>query len=232
MSMNKIWYLKKCDLFHSLKKEALERIAVIANEKNVPKKQVVMSADGQDDIMYVLKKGTVRVFKLSSEGKMITLDILKDGDIFGAMSVVKGGTTGAYAETLEDSYICAIRQEDLTTVIKEMPDLAVSLIGKINQKLTEAEDRIADLVFRDVPGRIASVLLKLAEQFGKVGDKGVEISIKLTHQELADMVGSSRETVTIVLNEFKEDGVVSISEKHISIIDEKRLKTWAGKEIA
>jgi CRP/FNR family transcriptional regulator len=228
--MNKIWYLKRCDLFHDLKKEALERIAAIANEKNVPKKQVVMSADGDDGIMYVLKKGTVRVFKLSSDGKMITLDILKDGDIFGAMSEVKGGTAGAYAETLEDSYICAIRQEDLTGVIKEMPDLAIALIGKINQKLKEAEDRIADLVFRDVPGRIASVLLKLAEQFGKSGDDGVEISIKLTHQELADMVGSSRETVTIVLNEFKEDKVVSISEKHISIIDEKRLRQWAGKE--
>jgi CRP/FNR family transcriptional regulator len=228
--MNKMWYLKRCDLFHNLKKEALERIAAIANEKNVPKKQIVMSADGEDDIMYVLKKGTVRVFKLSADGKMITLDILKDGDIFGALSAVKGGTSGAYAETLEDSYICAIRQEDLTGIIREMPDLAISLIGKINRKLKEAEDRIADLVFRDVPGRIASVLLKLAEQFGKTGDGGVEISIKLTHQELADMVGSSRETATIVLNEFKEDGVVSTSEKHISIIDEKRLRQWAGKE--
>lgn len=228
--MNKIWYLKKCDLFHNLNKDAIERIAAIANEKDVPKKKIVMSADGEQDIMYVLKKGMVRVFKLSPDGKMITLDILKEGDIFGAMAAVKGGTSGAYAETLEDSYICAIRQDDLTGVIKEMPDLAVSLIGKINQKLTEAEDRIADLVFRDVPGRIASVLLKLAEQFGKAGDGGVEISIKLTHQELADMVGSSRETVTIVLSEFKEDKVVSISEKHISIIDEKRLRQWAGKE--
>jgi len=229
--MNKIWYLKRCDLFHNLKKEAIERIAAIANEKNVPKKQIVMSADGEDDIMYVLKKGTVRVFKLSPDGKMITLDILKEGNIFGAMSAVKGGTAGTYAETLEDSYICAIRQEDLTGIIKEMPELAISLIGKINQKLKEAEERIADLVFRDVPGRIASVLLKLAEQFGKSGGIGVEISIKLTHQDLADMVGASRETATIVLNEFKEDKVVSISEKHILIIDEKRLKQWAGKDL-
>jgi len=180
--------------------------------------------------MYVLKKGTVRVFKLSPDGKMITLDILKDGDIFGAMSAIKGGTAGAYAETLEDSYICAIRQKDLSGIIKEIPELAVSLIEKINQKLKEAEDRIADLVFRDVPDRIASILLKLADQFGKNSGTGVEISVKLTHQELADMVGSSRETVTIVLNEFKEDKVVSISEKHISIIDKRRLKQWAGKD--
>ncbi|PIR22260.1 MAG: hypothetical protein COV44_08915 [Deltaproteobacteria bacterium CG11_big_fil_rev_8_21_14_0_20_45_16] len=229
--MNKIWYLKRCDLFHGLNNEAMERIAAVANEKNVPKKQVVMSADAENGVMYILKKGTVRVFKLSPDGKMITLDILKDGDIFGAMSAIKGGTAGAYAETLDDSYICAIRQEALTGIIKEMPDLAISLIGKINQKLKEAEERIADLVFRDVPGRIASVLLKLAEQFGKSGDSGVEISIKLTHQELADMVGASRETATIVLNEFKEDKVVSISEKHISIIDEKRLRQWAGKDL-
>ncbi|PJC47089.1 MAG: hypothetical protein CO035_07505 [Candidatus Omnitrophica bacterium CG_4_9_14_0_2_um_filter_42_8] len=228
--MNKIWYLKRCGVFQGLNKQALDKIAAVAHERNVPKKQVVMSADSEDDIMYVLKKGTVRVFKLSPDGKMITLDILKDGDIFGAMSAIKGGTAGAYAETLEDSYICAIRQKDLSGIIKEMPKLAVSLIEKINKKLKEAEDRIADLMFRDVPGRIASILLKLADQFGKNSGKGVEISIKLTHQELADMVGASRETVTIVLNEFKEDKVVSVSEKYVSIVDEKRLRQWAGKE--
>lgn len=227
--MNKIWYLKRCDLFHDLNKAALERIAAIANEKNVPKKQIIMSADGEDDVMYVLKKGTVRVFKLSPDGKMITLDILKDGDIFGAMAEIKGGTTGAYAETLEDSYICAIRQDALTGVIKEMPELAVSLIGKINQKLKEAEDRIADLVFRDVPGRIASVLLKLAEQFGKDNPAGRQISFKFTHQELADMVGASRETVTVVLSEFKTDKVIATNGKYITIIDVDTLKEWAGR---
>lgn len=208
----------------------MDKVMAIAHDRTVSKKEVILTPDDDGGVMFILKKGRVRVFKLSAEGKMMTLAILKDGDIFGALSAIKGGASGAYAETLEDSYICAIRQEDFSRIIKEMPELALSLIEKINQRLKEAEDRIADLVFRDVPGRIASILLKLAEQFGKNNAEGTQITIKLTHQELADMVGASRETITIILNEFKDDKVVSINEKFITITDEKALKQWAGQE--
>lgn len=228
--MDKLWYLRRCDLFHGLNKEAMDKVMAVARDRIVPKKEVILTPDSYGDKMFILKKVRVRVFKLSVDGKRITLAILKDGDIFGALSVIKGGTSGAYAETLDDSYICTIQQKDLSAIIKNMPELAISLIEKINQRLKEAEDRIADLVFRDVPGRIASILLKLSEQFGKKDVKGTQISIKLTHQELADMAGASRETVTTILNEFKEDGLVSIDEKYIIITDEKALKQWAGKE--
>ena len=106
----------------------------------------------------------------------------------------------------------------------------MGLVEKINQRLKEAEDRIEDLVFRDVPGRIASVLLKLSEQFGKDSPAGTQISFKITHQELADMVGTTRETATVILNELKEDEILKIEDKYITIIDEKALKEWAGKE--
>lgn len=228
--MDKLWYLKRCDIFHGLNKEAMDKVMAVANDRTVPKKEVIVTPDSDGDVMFILKKGKVRVFKLSVDGKMMTLAILKDGDIFGALSAIKGGTSGAYAETLDDSYICAIQQKDLSGIIKKMPELALSLIEKINQRLKETEDRIADLVFRDVPGRIASVLLKLAEQFGKNNAEGTQISIKLTHQELADMVGASRETITIILNEFKDDKIISVSEKYITITDGKILKQWAGKE--
>lgn len=228
--MDKLWYLKQCDLFHGLNKEAMDKVMAIAHDRTVPKKEVVLTPDSYGDTMFILKKGRVRIFKLSAEGKMITLAILKDRDIFGAMSLIKGGASKAYAETLDDSYICAIRQEDFSKLIKEMPEIALGLVEKINQKLKEAEDRIEDLVFRDVPGRIASILLKLAEQFGKDKSEGTQISFKITHQELADMVGASRETVTIILNEFKDDRIISINERYITITDEKALRQWAGRE--
>jgi|SRR3989338_4413764 len=228
--MDKLWYLKQCDIFHGLSKEAMEKVGAIAREKNIPKKGIVYSAQDKDDAMFILKKGRVRIFKLSADGKMITLAILSDGDIFGTMSAIKGGTSGAYAETLEDSYICAIRQEDFHEAVKEMPQIALRLIEKINQRLKEAESKIEDLVFRGVPGRIASILLKLAEQFGEKTSEGIQIAFKITHQELADMVGATRETVTVILNDFKNDNFIKINEKHITIIDEKILKEWAGKE--
>lgn len=228
--MDKIWYLKHCDIFQSLNKEALEKISSIAREKNIPAKQIVYSPQDRDDLMFILKNGKVRIFRLSSEGKMITLAILKGGDVFGTMSMIKGNIAGAFAQTLEDSYICIIPQGDLRGAIKEIPDIALRLIENINHRLKEAENRIEDFVFRDVPGRIASILLKLSEQFGSVSPGGIEIDLKMTHQELADMVGAARETVTMVLNEFKLDGVIKINEKHITIIEEKTLKEWAGRD--
>ena len=228
--MEKLWYLKRCDIFNGLSKSDLDKVAALAQERIIPKKEIIYSPEDKNEAMFILKKGRVRIFKLSADGKMMTLAILKDMDIFGTMSLIKGGASKAYAETLDDSYICAIRQEDFHNLIKEMPEIALGLVEKINQKLEEAEDRIEDLVFRDVPGRIASILLKLAEQFGKGSPAGTQISFKITHQELADMVGTTRETATVILNELKEDKVLKIEEKYITVIDEKALKEWAGKE--
>lgn len=227
--MNKLWYLKQCNIFSGLDKEKLDKINGIAKEKHIPKNEIIYSAQDKDDQMFILKKGRARIFKVSADGKMITLSILREGDIFGTMSAVRGGTSGAYAETLEDSYICVIHQDDFHNAVKEMPEIALKLIELINQRLKEAEDRIEDLVFRNIPGRIAGILLKLAEQFGKDTSEGIQINFKITHQELADMVGATRETVTIVLNDFRNDNLIKISEKYITIIDEKILKEWAGR---
>lgn len=227
--MNKLWYLKQCDVFSGLGKKAMDRIGSIARGKDIPRKKIIYSPQDEGETMYILKKGRVRIFKLSVDGKLITLAILGDKDIFGAMSMIKGGTYDAYAETLEDSYICAIKQNDFYNVVKEMPEIALRLIEKINQKLREAEERIKDLVFYDVPGRIASILLKLAEQFGKDTPKGIQIGFKITHQELADMVGAARETVTVILNDFRNDNIIAIDEKYITIVDGDMLKEWTGK---
>jgi CRP-like cAMP-binding protein len=226
--MDKLWYLKHCDIFQGLNKEAMDKVSAIARDKNIPKKEIIYSAGDKDDVLYILKKGRIRIFKLSIDGKMITLAILREGDIFGTLSAIKGGTQGAYAETLEDSYICAIRQEDFHRTVKETPEIALRLIEKINQRLKEAESRIEDLVFHNVPGRLANILLKLAQEFGKDTPEGIQISFKITHQELADMAGATRETVTIILNDFKNDNTIKINEKYITILDEKTLKEWAA----
>lgn len=227
--MDKLWYLKRCNIFHGLDKGSLDKVAAMAKERNIAKKEIIYSPEDAKETMFILKKGRVRIFKLSADGKMLTLAILKDGDIFGAMSVIKGGAPSAYAETLDKSYICAIQQRDFVNLIKEMPQLALGLIEKINDRLKEAEDRIEDLAFRGVPGRIASILLKLSEQFGEMKLGGTQIRFKITHQELADMVGATRETVTVILNDFRNDRIITIDEKYITILDEDTLKEWAGK---
>jgi CRP/FNR family transcriptional regulator len=228
-NMNKLWYLKQCDVFSSLDKEKLAKIAYIAKEKNIPKNEIIYSSQDKNEQMFIIKKGRVRIFKISADGKIVTLAILGDENIFGTMSAIRGGTSGTYAETLEDSYICAIHQDDFSKAVKEMPEIALKLIEIINQRLKEAEQRIEDLVFRNIPGRIAGIILKLSEQFGKATQEGIRIDFKITHQELADMVGATRETVTLILNDFKNDNLIKISEKYITIMDEGILKEWAGR---
>src|SRR3989338_5719953 len=98
--MDKLWYLKRCDIFHGLSKPDLDKVGAIAHERTIPKKEIIYALEDKNEVMFILKKGRVRIFKLSSEGKMMTLVILKDGDIFGSMSLIKGGVSKSYAETL------------------------------------------------------------------------------------------------------------------------------------
>ena len=228
--MEKLWYLKKCDLFQGLSRESMDRVMAVANDKTVPKKRIIYSPSEENSAIYILKKGRVRIFKLSPEGKTIILAILNEGDVFGAMSPIREGSSTGYAETLEDSYICSIEQDKFNQILAAMPEVALGMMEKISRRLKEAEDRIEDLVFRDVPGRIASVLLNLSSQFGTEGPDGLRIDFKFTHQDLADMVGASRETVTVILNEFKDDGIIRIDDRFVTIRNLTELKAWAGKD--
>jgi CRP/FNR family transcriptional regulator len=190
----------------------------ILEELDIPKHQMIFSPGAPSDAIYFIEKGRVRLTRLSTEGKTVILALLGPGDLIGE-AAWEAGEHDSYAETLEDSRIYQISREAFQSLIRENPEFGIRLIQIIGSRLKQAQARIEDLVFRQVPSRVARLLLTLAENHGKVTPKGIRVEFPLTHQEIADLVGSSRVTVTQILNRFRSSHWIDIESKRVTIHD-------------
>ena len=222
---SKFWFLKQIKLFSSLGKEDLNHLDQITRMEDFRRRQPIYLPGDNPDSVYMLKTGRVKISRISEEGKELTLGILEPGEVFGELEVLDGSLRDTIAEALEDATICVIRREDFEKVLKKNPDLTIRLTKLIGFRLKKIESRIEDLVFRDVPVRLARLLLSLSEEFGKQEDRGVRLALRITHQEIANLIGSTRETVSATLNDFKRQGLIQLDHRSITLIDKVRLSS-------
>jgi CRP/FNR family transcriptional regulator len=214
----KLFSLRQSEIFDSFNAVEVGRLLGILEEQELPKHHVLFSPGAPSEAIYFIEKGRVRLTRLSPEGKTVILALLGPGDLIGE-AAWETGEHDSYAETLEDSRIYQIGREAFQTFIKENPEFGLRLIQIIGGRLKQAQARIEDLVFRQVPSRVARLLLTLAESHGKVTPKGIRVEFPLTHQEIADLVGSSRVTVTQILNRFRTSHWIDIESKRVTIHD-------------
>ncbi len=167
-------------------------------------------------MLFLLKKGRVQLYRLSPEGKKLIVATLGPGAIFGEMSLVGQGMYNTFAEAAEDCLLCVMSRTDVENLIVSKPRVALRFIEAIGKRLTEAEARLEATTFKSIPARLASLLLRLAEESGPVVDG-------YTHQELAEMLGTYRETTTQTLNDFKAQGLIEIGRKRIELKDPEGL---------
>ena len=167
--------------------------------------------------------GRVKISRITEGGKELTLAILEAGEVFGELEVLEGGHRDTIAEALEDISICVLKRKDFEDVLKKNPDLTLRLTKLIGFRLKKIENRIEDLVFRDVPSRLARLFLSLAKEFGKASEDEVRLNLKITHQELANLIGSTRETVSATLNDFRRRELIRQDHHFIIIRDQNRL---------
>ncbi len=208
--------LRQAEIFDSFNPVELGRLLGILEELELPKHHVLFSPGAPSDAIYFIEKGRVRLTRLSPEGKTVILALLGPGELIGE-AAWESGEHDSYAETLEDSRIYQIGREAFHNFVRENPEFGLRLIQIIGVRLKQAQARIEDLVFRQVPSRVARLLLTLAETHGKVTPTGIRVEFPLTHQEIADMVGSSRVTVTQILNKFRSSHWIEIESKRVTI---------------
>ena len=225
--MSKIWYLKQFNLLSGLSDEEISKLENLIRIIRVAKKQFLYFPEDPSDSIYLLKEGRVKISKISDDGKEITLDILEPGEIFGELAIVDEGPRQTLAEVLEDALIYAINRKDFIDFTENKPDLAFKLTKLIGLRLRDVESKIEALVFRDVPSRLAALLLQLAANHGKPDQKGMRLNLKLTHQELGNLIGSTRETTTTWLNEFRKKGLIAFDRRQIIVLDLKELKEFS-----
>ncbi len=216
---NKLWYLKHINLFSDLTPHELQEMDRITRMQEVKKRQPIYLPGDPSNTVFLLKKGRVKISSTAPSGKEVTFDILEPGEIFGELEVLEGSPRETLAETLDDALICAIRREDFDRYLRQHPDMTLKLTKLIGLRLRKIYNRVEDLVFRDVPARLAHLLQKLSKTDGVPDGAGIRLRVKLTHQEMANLIGCSRETVSTTLGQFREQGLIRMDGRSITVVN-------------
>ena len=227
----KLWYLNNINLFKGLSHTELHEIERITKMQEIKKRQPIFMPGDPSNTVYLLKKGRVKISSSSASGKEVTFEILEPGEIFGELDAMEGSPHETMAEALDDVVICAIRREDFDRHVQKHPHLNVRLTKLIGFKFRKLESRIEDLVCRDVHARLAHLLLDLSQTTGSPQGAGVRINVKLTHHEMANLIGCARETVSTILGEFRVKGLIKIDGRSITIANSFELYRQVDKPL-
>jgi len=219
-----ISYLKAVPLFASLDPSELDVIYRLSTNLKYPKKKVIFLENEDGDKLYVILKGSVKIIKASESGEEIILAILREGEFFGDMSLLDNKPRSATVITNEDCQLMIINRSSFEKMVITYPKISLKLMKELTSRLRKADELIGSLAFINVNGRIAGLLLQLADERGIETDGGVLIKARPTHQEIANMVISSRETVTRVLKQFEEKELISMSGKDITILNRENIR--------
>lgn len=215
--------LHRVPLFSDLSPEETNRLAHATREKSYPKNSVILFEDDPGDALYVVLSGQVKVVLIGEDGREVILSILRDGDFFGEMSLIDDQPRSAHVIATEDSNLLVLRRDDFRRSIEESPRIALGLLRALSRRLRRADDKIGSLALLDVNGRVARLLLELADEHD-----GSHIPRTVTHHMIAQMVGSSRETVSRTMRELADRGHVQVTRKAIILQDRPALKRLAG----
>ena len=230
----KLGLLSELTLFAGLSGADMEAIGHATTMTRCTRGQQVLAPDDPPDRIHIVKAGRMRLYRLSPDGRQLTLDIVEPGTILGDMAMLgQERVPEAYAEAIEDGVICTLTPDELRRLIERYPLIGVNVIGYLSRRLAAAEAEVESMAYRRVDERLARRLLDLARRFGVRSGSGTRIDARLTQQELAELVGTTRETLAHTLSDFRRRGLLD-TERHMVVIrDAERLAQIAdGGELA
>jgi CRP-like cAMP-binding protein len=206
MEKTKLWYISTNKIFYDLPEKDKNEMASMMTMRNIKKKGFVYNEGDRADTLYILKEGRIKITHLAEDGRELTIDIIEPGDIFGELTLAGEEERETSAEALADSFICTISRKNFEAFLSMRPNLSLTITKWMGLRLRRIENRFENLIFQDVRTRLTTLLKDLAEKYGEDVEGGRKIAIKLSHQELANLIGATRETVTLELNNMKRRG--------------------------
>jgi len=208
--------------------EDFERAGVRVVERLFKAKDVIFTPGDPDDQLYFLLDGTVRLYKIYGDYKEATTALLKDQGIFGKLSLVEGRWQDVFAEAVTNVRVAGVQKTALTEVIKHRPEFAMKLFASFSERLRQSDEVIESLLHREVSTRLATLILNLSERFGEGNGVGTTLDMRLTHQDLANMIASTREAVSKVMSELQRDGLIEMRNRKIAISPRMARNTLGG----
>ncbi|TVR68559.1 MAG: Crp/Fnr family transcriptional regulator [Sphaerobacteraceae bacterium] len=215
------------EIFQDLSQPEMEHIDKVTTMISTPKGKVFYSPHQDDsEVLFLLKKGTVDLYRINSQGKKLVTANLQAGDVFGKMPILGQRLGESYAEATSESLVCVMSRNDVENLLLKNSKVAIRLAEALGNRLSEAESRLEDMAFKSVASRLASLLLRIAEDTDWRGRRVVK---GLTHQQLAEIIGTYRETVTLTLNELQTTGTIQTGRRKVTLIDEVQLAEIADR---
>lgn len=225
---NKLWFLKHIRLFDGVSPSEMQEMEKITRMEEVRKRQPLYLPGDPSSSVYLLKRGRVKIANTAANGKEVTFEIIEAGDVFGELDVLQDTPRSTSAEALDDALICVIPRKEFDQYLAMHPNVTINLTKLIGLRLKKIQSRVEDLVFRDVPARLAHLLSELGKSEGDPGPQGVRLKVKLTHQEMANLIGCSRETVSTTLGQFREEGLIHTEGRTVIILQPDALVRLAS----
>ena len=219
-------YLRKLPVFADLEAADLTAIGRITAERRVERNRTVFAEGDPGEGFHFIRSGKVKVFKSSEDGKEHILNILGPGDVFAEVLLFNEAPYPASATAIEDSVIGVIRNRDLEALLVDYPKIAVRIIRVMSKKLQYIQSRIKLLALSDSQAKVAQALDYLTERYGCQTERGWEVALEINRQDLANMAGTTRETVSRVFRTLKDDGVIDDDERRLVVRDRQRLRDY------
>lgn len=220
----KLWYLKNLKLFKGAKTEEMKVLDDITIMKNYKKREYIYFSKEDIDRVYIIKSGNVEIGYLDESGKEFSIDILGMGEIFG--TVLGQGHTGGYARAIHKALVCHMSRLDFEEFLQKFPEMSLRVLKFLGLKINVLENKLQNLVFKDIKTRICDLLLSLFEKSGD--EERMIIKVPLTHRDIANLVGCTRETASLNLSELKKEGIISYENRQIKILMPAKLKLYAS----
>ncbi|CUS80499.1 CRP/FNR family transcriptional regulator, anaerobic regulatory protein [Candidatus Kryptonium thompsonii] len=217
-------FLRNVSIFEELPERDLARIASLGTRKIFSKGSVILMEDEIGSALFIIIDGKVKVSRLDETGKEVILSILGPGKVFGEMSLLDGMKRSATVSALTDTEVLIIYRDDFLNLLNKHPQIAISLLKELTQRLRKADMQIKSLSLKDAQGRVGCVLIMLADDLGKMYKGHVIVEGLPTQQDLANMAGTSRETVSRILSKFEKMGLIKIEGRNLIILEYEKMK--------
>lgn len=209
------WALQRCSLFEQVDPVRLARLEAQSLIRQFDRREAIYLPAEQAQAVLLLASGRVKIYHVTADGKESVLTFIEPGEIFGELALLDQSAREEYAEAMAPSSIILIPWQALQTLLEEQPQLSLGLTKLIGLRRRRIERRLKSLLFRSNRERLAHLLLELAERYGTSTPDGWKIGIRLSHQELASIIGSTRETVTLLLGQLQLEDLIIVRQRSV-----------------
>lgn len=220
----KLGLLRSSDLFRELTDQQMSQVEEMTVMTQCERGRIIYAQGETSEALFLLKRGKVHIYRISPDGRKLLLAVVGPGTLFGNMAFTGTSMLDGFAESVEDSTLCVMSRHDTEELVREYPSVGIRLLDALSGRVRELEARLEEGLLRDMTSRVAGTLLRLRERQGSN-------QIAITHQELADHLGTYRETVTNTLGQLQDRGVIRLQRGRIDIVDAQALADIVASEL-